>query len=250
MSGVRPVGNSYLLGIFLHSALDDLGLDPYEFRVYAHLCRRANDEQRVWEGQKKMAAICKISERRVRDSLKTLEERGLIRQDMQFREDGSQTTNLILMIGPFNSAPPPRQDMPPPPASRAAPPGTTCRAKGNPLEGNPEKKIGSKKTRKADPHFDAIVAALYPQGDNLSNAGHVAKVANALKAAEWTPEDITSVLSAIRRDKFWKDALTLGSFEKNAEDWRRRYGRARKEELRPPVVPPAATDDLDWTAME
>lgn len=100
-------------------------------------------------------------------------------------------------------------------------------------------------------HFDAIVAALYPQGDKLSNASHVAKVANSLKAAGWTPEDITHVLSAVQRDKFWKTAITLGTFQKNAEDWRRRYGVARKEEVRPPVVTPETTpDDLDWTALE
>lgn len=85
-------------------------------------------------------------------------------------------------------------------------------------------------------HFDAIVASLYPQGDNLSNAAHVGKVANKLKAAGWSPEDITHVLSAVRRDKFWKDALTLGAFEKHAEDWRRRYRVAVKEEERPRVV--------------
>ena len=100
-------------------------------------------------------------------------------------------------------------------------------------------------------HFDAIVAALYPQGDKLSNASHVAKVANSLKAAGWAPEDITHVLSAVQRDKFWKTAITLGTFQKNAEDWRRRYGVARKEEVRPPVVTPKTTpDDLDWTALE
>lgn len=101
-------------------------------------------------------------------------------------------------------------------------------------------------------HFDAIVTALYPQGENLSNAPHVAKVANKLKAAGWTPEDITSVLSAVQRDKFWKSALTLGSFEKHAEDWRRKYGRAVNEEARPRAVSTETTpaDDLDWTAEE
>jgi hypothetical protein len=29
------------LPIFIHSELDDLGLDPYEFRVYARIARRA-----------------------------------------------------------------------------------------------------------------------------------------------------------------------------------------------------------------
>lgn len=114
-----------------------------------------------------------------------------------------------------------------------------------------KKDRGAAKSAARNEHFDAIVAALYPQGDKLSNASHVAKVANSLKAAGWTPEDITHVLSAVQRDKFWKTAITLGTFQKNAEDWRRRYGVARKEEVRPPVVTPETTpDDLDWTALE
>lgn len=95
-------------------------------------------------------------------------------------------------------------------------------------QGNGNTESGAARLR--NPHFDAIVAALYPQGVG-SNGGHIRKVAGALEAAGWTPEQITAVLRwrlSEDRDGFWKKNLSLGSFEKNAEDWKRSSGVSRR----------------------
>ena len=86
----------------------------------------------------------------------------------------------------------------------------------------------------------------------IANSKRVAAVAAELKRAGWTPELITSVLSAVRRrDSWWKGKeITPDSFLKHCENWRSKYGP--KEEARPPVVTDETTpaDDLDWTALE
>lgn len=63
--------------IFIHSSLDDAGLNPKEFRVFAHLSRRASSGS-AWPSIKTIAEVCKISEPRVRLALKTLTDRRFI----------------------------------------------------------------------------------------------------------------------------------------------------------------------------
>lgn len=65
------------LPIFIHSELDDYGLDPHEFRVYARLARRAYRGAST-EGIRNMAERIGVSERKVRYTLKVLAEAGLI----------------------------------------------------------------------------------------------------------------------------------------------------------------------------
>ncbi len=68
--------------IFVHSSLDDLGLSPEEFRVYAHLAgRRANVGGVAWPSAKSIAATCRIHRDTVFKVLRTLEKRGLIVRD-------------------------------------------------------------------------------------------------------------------------------------------------------------------------
>lgn len=138
MSGVRPRGNSFITGAFISSTIDDLGLDLYSFRVYMHLCRRIGDEMRVWESAKKMAVICGISESKVRESIRFLEKIGLIELEPQYREDGSQTTNNIFVIGLGGlKHPKPCTTYSPPLVPPTTPPCTTYRPKGIPVKGNP-----------------------------------------------------------------------------------------------------------------
>lgn len=124
-----------MLGLFLHSTVDDSDLTVYEFRVYAHLCRRAGDERRVWEGQKKIALNCKMSRAAAQKALYGLEEKGWIELHERYREDGSQGTNNIIICGPPASVEgtPRLPEMRPPPLRKAA--------EGNPREGNPNKVI-------------------------------------------------------------------------------------------------------------
>jgi len=95
VSSVTPRGNSWRLGLFVHSTVDDSNLSVYEFRVYARLCRRAGDELRVWEGQKKIAEGCGMSRAAVQKALYGLRDKGWITLVAREREDGSQGPNDI-----------------------------------------------------------------------------------------------------------------------------------------------------------
>ncbi len=65
--------------IFVHSELDDLGLDPHEFRIYAHLARRANGKTKAWPGITSMSESCRMKRNTVIRVIRQLEERRLIR---------------------------------------------------------------------------------------------------------------------------------------------------------------------------
>ncbi|MBD2481506.1 helix-turn-helix domain-containing protein [Planktothrix sp. FACHB-1365] len=64
----------------VHSDLDEYGLDPYEFRIYAHVVRRTGGKYHgeCFAKLKKTAEICKMSVRKAQYSLKTLCEAGLL----------------------------------------------------------------------------------------------------------------------------------------------------------------------------
>jgi DNA-binding MarR family transcriptional regulator len=64
--------------IFVHSALDDFGLSPNEFRIYAHLARRANKSKEAWPGIDSMAKICRMDKECVMGAIKILEEKLLL----------------------------------------------------------------------------------------------------------------------------------------------------------------------------
>jgi hypothetical protein len=63
--------------IFVHKALDDFGLDPFSFRIYSRIVRRAGKDE-AFESNKNMALGCRMSEAQVKRSLKTLTKHGLI----------------------------------------------------------------------------------------------------------------------------------------------------------------------------
>jgi len=65
--------------IWVHAIVDDMGLEASEFRIYAHLCRRAGMRATAWPGIKAMAEHCQMSRNTVRNALDTLEARGMIR---------------------------------------------------------------------------------------------------------------------------------------------------------------------------
>lgn len=70
--------------------LDEYGLDPYEFRIYAHVVRRTGGklEGECFAKQKKVAEICKMSVRKVQYALKTLCEAGLlVKEERKGRTD-------------------------------------------------------------------------------------------------------------------------------------------------------------------
>lgn len=66
--------------IFIDRELDDFGLDPYQFRIYARIARRAG-EKGAYESIKNMATGCQMSEGKVKSSLKVLIECGLVTKE-------------------------------------------------------------------------------------------------------------------------------------------------------------------------
>lgn len=71
------VKDEQALGLFVKSDFDDYGLNPYEFRIYARIVRRAGRSD-AWESIPNMAKACMMSERRARRALQVLEAAGLI----------------------------------------------------------------------------------------------------------------------------------------------------------------------------
>lgn len=65
--------------LFIHSALDEAGLDLYEFRLLAHVARRGD----CYAAVPKIAQVCKMSHRKVQVSLKSLMKKGLIAQQLR-----------------------------------------------------------------------------------------------------------------------------------------------------------------------
>jgi hypothetical protein len=92
---------------FIHKELDDFGLDPYSFRVYSHIVRRAGNGGECWESNKNMADVCCMSESQVKRSLALLVKYGLI-----FKESRLGTTDLYRVAPRSNWSNPIRPTTP------------------------------------------------------------------------------------------------------------------------------------------
>ena len=86
------------LGIaFIHSVLDEYGLDTYEFRIYCHIARRAGKSKKTedkgcWESIANIAKNCKINIKTARKSLAFLEDRKLVNVEKR-----TGYTSLIIL---------------------------------------------------------------------------------------------------------------------------------------------------------
>lgn len=88
----RPKNSSPSNGIiFIHSKLDEYGLDPYEFRLYAHIARRGD----CFAALKKTAKICGMSVRKIQYVLNVLCKANLIE-----RRERRGRTNVYKLTSP------------------------------------------------------------------------------------------------------------------------------------------------------
>ncbi|WP_413774016.1 helix-turn-helix domain-containing protein, partial [Nostoc sp. MG11] len=143
------------LPIFIHSELDDYGLDPYEFRVYAHIARRAG-QHGAFESIKNMAQFCQMSEGKVKQALRQLIHYGLVSRESRVGTSSVyklspksqwQPLNCLGTSQPGSSHvyPPGSLDVHPQTphvqgwTPHVYPPGSSHVHKGNPIEGNPIK---------------------------------------------------------------------------------------------------------------
>ncbi|MGF1938308.1 MAG: helix-turn-helix domain-containing protein [Nostoc sp. ChiQUE02] len=69
--------------MFVHNLLDEYGLDPYEFRIYAHAVRRTGGklDGKYFASLNKTAEICQMSVRKAQYALKFLCEAGFLNQE-------------------------------------------------------------------------------------------------------------------------------------------------------------------------
>ncbi|PSB31366.1 helix-turn-helix domain-containing protein [Chlorogloea sp. CCALA 695] len=66
------------LSLFVRREIDDYGLDPYEFRIYARITRRAGNGE-AWESLTNMASACCMSLSRARRALQLLKLAKLVK---------------------------------------------------------------------------------------------------------------------------------------------------------------------------
>jgi len=74
LSTATGVSSSFFVG----SAVDDAGLNVYQFRILGHLVRRAGSDGRAWPSVASIAETCGVGERVVRRTLSELVKLGLI----------------------------------------------------------------------------------------------------------------------------------------------------------------------------
>jgi DNA-binding MarR family transcriptional regulator len=79
--------------IFIHSALDEYGLNLYEFRILAHVARRESKIRGCDAAQGKMAKVCGMSQRMVLEVLAVLCEAQILRKE---KTDGRRTNTYRL----------------------------------------------------------------------------------------------------------------------------------------------------------
>jgi hypothetical protein len=67
---------------FIHNFLDEYGLNPYEFRLYAHIVRRTGGKPAgvCFSSLNKIAGICKMSPRKAQQAMKVLIQASLVTQ--------------------------------------------------------------------------------------------------------------------------------------------------------------------------
>jgi DNA-binding MarR family transcriptional regulator len=79
--------------LFVHSALDEYGLNLYEFRILAHVARRESKNRGCDAAQGKMAKVCGMSQRMVLEVLAVLCDAGILRKE---KADGRRTNSYRL----------------------------------------------------------------------------------------------------------------------------------------------------------
>lgn len=80
--------------LFVHSAIDEYGLNLYEFRVLAHVVRRESQSRGCDAAQAKMAKVCGMSPRMVLEVLAVLCEAQILRKEKS--ADGRRTNSYKL----------------------------------------------------------------------------------------------------------------------------------------------------------
>lgn len=81
--------------IFVHSAIDEYGFNLYEFRILAHVARRAGGKQGCYASQKKIGEVCGISQRKVLEVLAILCDANVLYKE---KAEGRRTNSYRLNV--------------------------------------------------------------------------------------------------------------------------------------------------------
>lgn len=80
-------------GAFIPSFLDDFGLDPFEFRLYSHIARRAGNGGKCWEKIDNIASVCRMERKTAYRAFKFLEEHKLLSVERRIGKTSVITLN-------------------------------------------------------------------------------------------------------------------------------------------------------------
>lgn len=225
------------LPVFIHSELDDFGLDPFEFRVYARLVRRAGSGGTAYESVPNVAKATHMSQRKVRYALRVLCALGLVglsesrtgdtsiyvvldKVRWASRSEVARIRSEALEPDPekkpkhktpaLDAAPPaphagvPLHHMQPPPAPGAA--------KGTPLkvlpfEGSPEKEASLKKPEKAQELIDLYNSQKPPAWSSCKSLNEKRRRAIAalyVEHGQETLEIFRAALAFVNASDWWR----------------------------------------------
>jgi len=81
-------------------SLDSAGLDVYEFRIWCHLAKRAARKGNAWPSLRTMSEDLKISKPIVIRSLKSLQDKKLLKISTRLKGNGDRTSNLYVCLAP------------------------------------------------------------------------------------------------------------------------------------------------------
>ena len=131
--------------VFIHSRLDDYGLSPQQFRVYAHLARRASNGT-AWPSIVTISQICHLHQKTVREALHALVGYRLITRETRPGSTPFYRLTPASQWQPKQTPPHPSQTDTPgsfweggAPKRSQGYPSQKEPGEGNPIEGNPMK---------------------------------------------------------------------------------------------------------------
>jgi|GEM_PF-6746284 len=207
-------GRDNALPIFVHSELDDSGLDPFEFRLYARIVRRAGKDGICYESIASMAAGCGMAEGTLKRRLRNLLSIGAIEKERrpgraciyrpipiafwrprsditQAKRDpgGDLTDPAVDLIDPSLDLtdPPPRSDLP--------------------SEGTPLSSSAIRSSNQGIPNNDSSCC--------LSFVGEISSETNS----------VTTVVQAEEADRKEVSGLAKGTFSAPPSNWEDRVRR-------------------------
>lgn len=76
----------------------EMGLTVYEFSTYCHLKRTAGDRGECWKSSKILCEEIGVSLPKLIEIKRSLSEKGLIKVEKRFHEDGGNATDLITIV--------------------------------------------------------------------------------------------------------------------------------------------------------